>query len=184
MTEFNSELPEDFDVDAITPESIIGASDAQSDPTQLGPQADPLQLMQALVDERTEDLRRVQAEYVNYKKRVDRDRSLAKQQGIKAVVMELIPVLDAITQAESIEVNSEGLNLIAVELRRVVSKFGLSQYGEVADAFDPQIHEALLQIPTPGVKELEIAEIIQPGYLLDDSVIRAARVAVASPIEE
>ena len=184
MTEFNSELPEDFDVDDITPEAIIGESDSGPEPTVLGPEAEPLQLMAALVEERTEDLRRVQAEYMNYKKRVDRDRALAKQQGVKSVVMELLPVMDAITQAESIEDDSEGLKLIASELRRVVGKFGLAQYGAKADVFDPQIHEALMQIPTPGIQELEIAEVIQPGYLLGDAVIRAARVAVAAPVEE
>lgn len=137
---------------------------------------------QALASERTEDLQRLQAEYVNYKKRVDRDRALARQSGIESVVQDLIPVLDAIALARQHDDLAEGGRMIIAELEKVTTKYGLVAYGEVGDEFDPVKHEALMQAPLEEeVTVVTVSQVIQPGYELSGRVIRPARVAVANP---
>lgn len=147
-------------------------------------QADENVLLAALVAERTDDLKRLQAEYVNYKKRVDRDRTLARDKGVESVVLELLPVLDAVSAAEQHEEMGDGLKLIAAELTRIATRFGLAAFGEAGEEFDPRLHEALMQMPVPGASEMTLAQVIQRGYTLNGSVIRPARVAVAVPADE
>lgn len=132
--------------------------------------------------ERTEDLQRVQAEYVNYKRRVDRDREAAKQAGIEKVVGELLPTLDAIALADQHDELTGGFKAVADEIARVAAKFGLEAYAEVGDVFDPQIHDALMQIPgEPGQTDPLVGQVLQIGYRLGDRIVRHARVAVAEP---
>ena len=139
--------------------------------------------LQQLVAERTNDLQRVQAEYANYRKRVERDRAQARQQGAEQVIRELMPVLDAIRQASDHEELTGGLKVIAGELTRIAEKLGLVSFGVVGDEFDPNMHEALMQLPADGVEPGHITQVIQPGYRLGETVLRPARVAVA-PAEE
>lgn len=134
--------------------------------------------------ERTEDLKRLQAEYVNYKRRVDRDRELQKQAGIEKVLHDLMGVLDDLRAAKQHEELSGGFKLVAEEIEKVAHKHGLEAYGEKDDPFDPQIHEALMQVPTPGVTEPTCLDVMQVGYRRGERVLRAARVAVAMPSEE
>ncbi|MFV0428587.1 MAG: nucleotide exchange factor GrpE [Arachnia sp.] len=136
---------------------------------------------EAVAAERTADLQRVQAEYVNYKKRVDRDRNLARQAGVEAVVRDLMPVLDSIELAKSHEDLSGGFKMVAEELAKLAAKHGLVAFGSVGDEFDPTHHEALMQVPMEGVSVTTVSQVMQPGYQLGDRVIRPARVAVANP---
>ncbi|MDO5082607.1 nucleotide exchange factor GrpE [Arachnia propionica] len=136
---------------------------------------------EALAAERTADLQRLQAEYVNYKKRVDRDRALARRAGIEAVVADLMPVLDSITLAKSHEDLAGGFKAVADELEKVAAKHGLVAFGAVGEPFDPNLHEALMQVPMEGVTVTTISQVMQQGYQLGDRVIRPARVAVANP---
>lgn len=138
--------------------------------------------LEELVSERTGDLQRLHAEYVNYKRRVDRDRLLARQGGVEAVVLDLLPVLDSVEAAREHEELLGGFKLVAEELEKITAKYGLEVYGEVGEPFDPQIHEALMQLPFEG--EIEVATIsavMQKGVRLNDRVLRPARVAVADP---
>ena len=138
--------------------------------------------LRELVDERTADLQRVQAEYANYKKRVDRDRSLARQSGVESVVRDLLPVLDAIDAAREHGELDGGFKLVADELAKVTGKYGLTAFGAVGDAFDPQVHEALMQLPYEGdVDEPTVSAVMQKGVTIHDRVLRPARVAVATP---
>ena len=134
--------------------------------------------------ERTEDLKRLQAEYVNYKRRVDRDRELQKQAGIEKVLHDLMGILDDLRAAKQHEELSGGFKLVAEEIEKVAHKHGLETYGEKDDPFDPQIHEALMQVPTPGITEPQCLDVMQVGYRRGERVLRAARVAVAMPSEE
>lgn len=137
---------------------------------------------QAIAAERTEDLQRLQAEYVNYKKRVDRDRGLAKQAGVESVVMDLMPVLDAIALAKQHNDLAEGSQMIVAELEKVVAKHGLVTFGEVGEEFDPSRHEALMQVQLDEpVDKVTVSQVIQLGYELKGRVLRPARVAVANP---
>ena len=135
--------------------------------------------------ERTADLQRLQAEYVNYKKRVDRDRALARQLGIEAVVTDLMPVLDSIQLAKSHGDLDGGFKMVADEFEKVAAKHGLVVFGAVGDPFDPTHHEALMEVPLEEkVTVTTISQVIQPGYQLRDRVIRPARVAVANPRQD
>ncbi|MCL2783545.1 MAG: nucleotide exchange factor GrpE [Propionibacteriaceae bacterium] len=137
--------------------------------------------LEHLVAERTDDLQRLQAEYANYRKRVERDRAVARQQGGEAVVRELVPIWDAISQAASHEELTGGFKAVAGEFARVAEKLGLSSFGTVGDEFDPNMHDALMQMPAADVAPGHVAQVIQPGYRMGDVVLRPARVAVAAP---
>lgn len=134
------------------------------------------------VRERTVDLQRLQAEYVNYKRRVDRDRDLARQGGIETVVTDLLGVLDNLRAAREHEDLSGGFKAVAEEIEKVASKHGLVAYGEQGEPFDPQVHEALMHQPAPEGAEPDgpvIAAVLQPGYRIGDRILRPARVAVS-----
>lgn len=143
---------------------------------------DPQAELEKLVAERTADLQRLQAEYVNYKKRVDRDRDVARQSGVESVVRGLLPVLDSITLAKQHEDVSGGFKMVADELEKLASQHGLVAFGEVGEAFDPNLHEALMtvQLEEP-VEVVTVSQVMQHGYQLGGRVIRPARVAVANP---
>ena len=133
------------------------------------------------LNERTNDLKRLQAEYVNYKRRVDRDRDVARGAGIEAVVVDLLPVLDDLRTARQHEELSGGFKLLAEELEKVATKYGIEVYGEKGEPFDPQLHDALMQAPTPGSGEPTLLDVMQVGYRYRGRVLRPARVAVAMP---
>ena len=137
--------------------------------------------LQDQVAERTADLQRLQAEYVNYKKRVDRDRQLARQSGAEAVATDLMPVLDSVHMAREHDELNGGFKLVADELAKVAAKHGLVAYGEVGDEFDPHLHEALMQVPMPGATVTCVSQVMQQGYRMNDRVLRPARVAVSDP---
>jgi molecular chaperone GrpE len=131
--------------------------------------------------ERTADLQRLQAEYANYRKRVDRDRATVREQAVAGSLAELLPVLDAISQAREHGELSGGFKSVADTLQAAVGKLGLVSYGQRGDAFDPKIHEALTHTYSPDVAEDTCVEIYQPGYKVGERILRPARVAVAAP---
>ncbi|MDR1635540.1 MAG: nucleotide exchange factor GrpE [Bifidobacteriaceae bacterium] len=127
---------------------------------------------------RTEDLQRLSAEYANYRKRVDRDRSVAGDQARAEVLTALIPVLDDIDAARTAGELEGPFKAVAEKLEAALAKFGLERYGAEGDIFDPTIHEALLHQTDPAVKVPTISLVLQPGYRMGERVLRAARVAV------
>jgi len=131
--------------------------------------------------ERTADLQRLQAEYANYRKRVDRDRAAVQEQAIVKTLTGLIPVLDAINQAREHGELSGGFEKVADSLLAALGRLGLATYGEKGDPFDPKIHEALTYTDSPDVAEDTCVEIIFPGYKVGDRILRPAKVAVAAP---
>ena len=141
------------------------------------PQADA----EARLAERTADLQRLQAEYANYRKRVDRDRAAVREQAMASTLAGLLPVLDAIDQAREHGELSGGFKSVADTLQAALGRLGLVVYGEKGDPFDPKIHEALTHTYSPDVAEDTCVEILQPGYKVGDRILRPARVAVAEP---
>ncbi len=179
--------PQEPDQDQVPADAVPDAIDEalaeilDADEGEAEPKSETEQL-QDLVAERTLDLQRLHAEYANYKKRVDRDRALSRSAGVEAVVLDLLPILDSIEAAREHDELVGGFKLVAEELERIADKFGLSVFGEVGEPFDPQIHEALMQMPMEG--ELDgptVAAVMQRGVKLNDRVIRPARVGVADP---
>jgi molecular chaperone GrpE len=131
--------------------------------------------------ERTADLQRLQAEYANYRKRVDRDRAAVREYAVAGALTELLPALDAISQAREHGELSGGFKSVADTLQAALGKLGLVSYGQRGDAFDPKIHEALTHSYSPDVTEDTCVEIFQPGYKVGERILRPARVAVAEP---
>jgi molecular chaperone GrpE len=135
----------------------------------------------AALAERTADLQRLQAEYVNYKRRVDRDREVVRETAVANVLTQLLPVLDDIGRAREHDELTGGFKAVAESLERVVSSLGLEKFGEVGDRFDPRFHEALMHRHSDDVAEPVCEAVLQVGYRLGDRIVRPARVAVAEP---
>ena len=131
--------------------------------------------------ERTLDLQRLQAEYSNYRKRVERDRVIVREQALANVLSELLPVLDDIGRAREHDELNGGFKQVAEGLEGTVSKLGLQSFGTPGEPFDPNVHEALMHSYSADVTEPTAVQILQPGYGIGERILRPARVAVAEP---
>ncbi|WP_116949788.1 nucleotide exchange factor GrpE [Jiangella endophytica] len=154
------------------------ASDAAA-----GAAGEELAAARAEAAERLDDLRRLQAEYVNYRRRVDRDREVNREAAKAEVLSELLGVLDDIGRAREHGDLNGAFRSVGEALESVTAKAGLVRYGEPGDAFDPMIHEALMHGYADDVEVPTCTQILQPGYRIGERVIRPARVAVAEPTE-
>ena len=131
--------------------------------------------------ERTADLQRVQAEYANYRKRVERDRVAVREQALANVLSGLVPILDDIGRAREHGELNGGFKSVAESVEATTAKLGLESFGEAGEPFDPRVHEALMHSYSAGVTEPTCVQILQPGYRVGDRILRPARVAVAEP---
>ncbi|MFI7173474.1 nucleotide exchange factor GrpE [Streptomyces spororaveus] len=133
------------------------------------------------LSERTADLQRLQAEYQNYRRRVERDRITVKEIAVASLLTELLPTLDDIGRAREHGELVGGFKSVAESLETVAAKMGLQQFGKEGEPFDPTIHEALMHSYAPDITEDTCVAILQPGYRIGERTIRPARVAVAEP---
>ena len=129
----------------------------------------------------TADLQRLQAEYANYRKRVERDRAVAHELAIGSVLTELLATLDDIDRAADHNELTGGFKAVADQLTAITNRLGLEKYGAEGEAFDPQIHEALLHDTSADVTVSTASKILQPGYKYKERILRPARVAVTDP---
>jgi molecular chaperone GrpE len=176
--------PETYEVrepQATAAPASAGAEDDQ--PPVRNPEAEVTELQEKLA-ERTSDLQRLQAEYVNYKRRVDRDRDLSRKVTIEGVLKDFLSVLDDVRSAREHDELNGGFKAVAEEIERVTAKYGLETFGTAGDPFNPHIHEALLHAHADGIDGPTCVEILQPGYRIGDRILRPARVAVAEPEPE
>jgi molecular chaperone GrpE len=155
-------------------------SPAASPEPQAAPAAET-ELELDAVAELTADLQRVQAEFANYRRRVERDRQAVAEQALGSVMLGLLPVLDDIDRARSHGEVEGGFKLVADGLETTLTKLGLQRFGDAGEPFDPTVHEALTHTLSAEVSEPVCAEVYQPGYRVGDRVLRPARVAVAEP---
>jgi molecular chaperone GrpE len=132
----------------------------------------------------TNDLQRLQAEYANYRKRIERDRLVAHEMAIGAVLTELLALLDAVDLAEQHGEVTGGFKAVADQLNSITSRIGLEKYGTEGEAFDPQIHEALMHETSADVAVATASKILQPGYKYKERILRPARVSVTDPAAE
>ena len=151
----------------LTPE----ASDEVVEP---GQEADPVATL-------TSDLQRLQAEYANYRKRVERDRAVAHESAVGAVLTELLALLDDVDRAEQHGELSGGFKAVADQLNSITARIGLEKYGTAGEAFDPQIHEALMHEESAEVSVPTASKILQSGYKYKERILRPARVSVTDP---
>ncbi|MEU6951884.1 nucleotide exchange factor GrpE [Streptomyces sp. NPDC045714] len=140
-----------------------------------------LDQVRTALGERTADLQRLQAEYQNYRRRVERDRVTVKEIAVANLLSELLPVLDDVGRAREHGELVGGFKSVAESLETTVAKLGLQQFGKEGEPFDPTIHEALMHSYAPDVTETTCVAILQPGYRIGERTIRPARVAVAEP---
>ena len=160
--------PTDADEDVLTVDDILNAAQAEVlEPT----------------DEHLADLKRVTAEYANYRKRTEANREVERERAVGAAVAVLLPVLDDLDRAEK-HGDLEGdapFATIAAKLRAATAKLGLEAFGEVGEPFDPQKHEAIFQQPSDEVETDTVADVVETGYLLGGTLLRAAKVVVKTP---
>jgi molecular chaperone GrpE len=174
--------------------AAYAAHDAAAAPEAAGeaeaPVGDPalteaLAAAEALAEERGGHLQRMEAEFYNYRRRVERDRAVARDLAVAGVLEALLPVLDDVHLARQHgDLETGPFAAIAEKLETVLSRFGLERYGEPGEPFDPTVHEALVHTQAElaeGTTETTVVQIFQPGYKVGDRVVRAARVAVADP---
>ncbi|WP_049565432.1 nucleotide exchange factor GrpE [Streptomyces sp. SBT349] len=192
------EEPEVPDADAANPEAGAEspASDERGDAAAAGEGTPQPSAAQELADvaltaqldqarsalgERTQDVQRLQAEFQNYRRRVERDRIAVKEMAVASLLTELLPVLDDIGRARDHGELVGGFKQVAESLEVVAAKMGLAQFGKEGESFDPTIHEALMHSYSPDVTETTCVQILQPGYRIGERTIRPARVGVAEP---
>ena len=133
--------------------------------------------------ERTADLQRLQAEFLNYKRRVDRDRQLVKENATYAALAPITEVLDTIDRAREHAPLEGGFKAVADQLERIVTNVGLTKFGAPGDPFDPTVHEALSHIgEDPDVQVTTCKVIAKAGYRIGERVVRAAQVLVVDPV--
>jgi molecular chaperone GrpE len=143
---------------------------------------DELAAAQAALAERTADLQRLQAEFLNYKRRVDRDRELVRQNATYLALAPITEVLDTVDRAREHGDLDPGFQAVAEQLERTVTGLGLTKFGQVGDPFDPRIHEALSHIgEDPDVEVTTCKVVAKAGYRIGDRVVRAAQVLVVDP---
>lgn len=167
------------------PEATEGVTDEAAAPGETGAAAEAGETAETSVDaalaaERLEDLRRLQAEFTNYKNRTAKEKEQLRDYVIGDVIASLLPVFDDIDAARTHGDLEDGpFAAIAKKLDETLTKQGLVRFGEVGDAFDPQVHEAVLQQPTGEVEPDHVSMVLRYGYKVNDRVVRTAQVAVA-----
>lgn len=135
--------------------------------------------------ERTADLQRLQAEYQNYRKRVERDRALARTAGEANVLRSLLTVLDDLGRAEQHGELTGGFKAVADALQQAVKAHQLESFGEPGEAFDPHLHEALFHAgESADIDVTTIASVVRTGYRVGDEVLRHAQVGVEDPVSD
>ena len=141
---------------------------------------------QDLVAEYRDRAARAEAELVNFRARVERDRMVNRDATVAEVLRSVLPAFDDLDRAEANGdiVEGSALELVVHKLRAGFERYGLQRVGVTGEPFDPAIHEALMQLEVPGAEGQTVHEVIQPGYLIGERVVRAAKVAVAVPKQD
>jgi len=167
----------------------VGPSDTDADELGNFLSDDDLDLLSGqstadeLAAERLADLQRVTAEYANYRKRTEANREIERERAVGETVKGLLPVLDDLDRAEKHGDLEEGsaFATIAAKLRTSVERLGLKSFGAAGDPFDPQIHEAIFQQPSPDVETDTVADVVETGYMVGSTLVRVAKVVVSVP---
>ena len=139
---------------------------------------DPAAELKKQLDERTADLQRLQAEYANYRKRVDRDRETVVSSAKAQVVTELLGVLDDIERADAHGDLTGAFKAVADKVSATLQRAGLEPFGHEGEPFDPAVHEAVQHTTSPDVDGPTVTGVLRRGYRFGDRVLRPAMVAV------
>jgi len=129
----------------------------------------------------TSDLQRLQADFQNYRKRIDKERSESSEIVTGLVLAQFLSALDDIDRAEEHGELSGGFKAVADQLTATTTKLGLTKFVETGVTFDPHIHEALMHETSPNVSETQVTKVLRPGYKFKERILRPAQVIVTDP---
>ena len=179
-----TEVEEQVAGDTVAGDGPGTAEERPSGDEDVDTEEDELAAMKGSLADLTNDLQRLQAEYANYRKRVDRDRQLLAENAAYKALTPVIEVLDTIDRAREHGELDGGFKAVADQLERAVTSAGLVRFGEPGDAFDPTLHEALSHLGTdPEVQVTTVKHVAKGGYRMGDRVVRAAQVLVVDPVD-
>lgn len=180
-SQVDSEQPETTNDEELTVQDILDAMQADGADENVDAQAADAEPEH----EHLIDLKRVTAEYANYRRRTEANRDVERERLIGDVVKALLPVLDDLDRAEKHgDLESDApFATIAAKLRASVEKVGLVPFGAKGDAFDHNVHEAVFQQPSPDVETETVIDVVETGYHVGSTLLRAAKVVVAVPAE-
>lgn len=134
------------------------------------------------IEEYRDRAARAEAELVNFRTRVERDRAANREAVIAEVIRSLLPALDDLDRAATHgDLKGSPLELVGQKLRQVFERYGLTVVGVVGEPFDPAFHQAIMQVPNAEATEQTVADVIEVGYALGDRLVRPAKVAVSVP---
>jgi molecular chaperone GrpE len=174
--------PQTGEVRPPTPEPEVGG---EPEPEPVVVEAVPVDVapgqeaeLKAQLDERTADLQRLQAEYANYRKRIDRDRESVVNTAKASVAGELLSVLDDIERAAQHGDLTGAFKAVADKLVATLERTGLEAFGHDGEPFDPSVHEAVQHDTSPDVAGPTVTAVLRRGYRFGDRIVRAALVAV------
>ncbi len=141
--------------------------------------------LQKALDEKNEQFLRVCAEYDNFRKRSQKEKQDIYSSSQAEVIKELLPVLDNFDRAAnnangSLEDYKKGIDLIFNQFGEILKKLGVESYGERGEAFDPNIHNAVMTVEDDELGENQISAVFSKGYKLGDRIVREAVVQVAN----
>ncbi|TBN58089.1 nucleotide exchange factor GrpE [Glaciihabitans arcticus] len=177
-------VAEDVVVEEEEPEVLETDLDAPDEELTLSAE-DAALLDQAAADivaEMRSDMLRAQAELVNFRTRVERDRVANRESVIAEVIRSLLPAIDDLSRAEKHgDLEGSPLALVANKLRATFERYGVREVGVSGEPFDPSLHEAVIQIPSADVTVNTVADVLETGYALGERLIRAAKVTVSVP---
>jgi molecular chaperone GrpE len=131
--------------------------------------------------ERTEDLQRVTAEYANYRRRVDRDRTLVVDQAAERFALQLFPIVDDIERARDHGDLTGAFKVVAERVLGLLEGLGVEAFGVAGDPFDPSVHEAVIHDTSSEVSVPTATTVLRQGFRRGDRVLRTAMVAVTDP---
>lgn len=170
--------PDPADLEDQSPEPAAEAAGQGPDQPVVEQQPSQEAELKAELDERTADLQRLQAEYVNYRKRIDRDREAVITQAKASVAGELLSVLDDIERAAQHGDLTGAFKAVADKLVATLERVGLEAFGHDGEPFDPSVHEAVQHDTSPEVTEPTVTAVLRRGYRFGDRIVRAALVGV------
>lgn len=174
--------------DAETVDDLIAAEDADVEVSESGNSLDAdidhilSEAGQAEIAEYRDRAARAEAELANFRTRVERDRAANREAVIAEVIRSLLPAIDDLDRARQHgDLEGSPLELVAQKLRGGFEKYGLRRIGELGEPFDPNFHEAIVQLPKPDVTANVVGDVIEVGYALGERLVRPAKVAVFTP---
>lgn len=143
-----------------------------------------LESLKAELNSKNDQLMRTAAEFDNFKKRTEREKASVAEFAKAGLIKQILPILDNIDRASAADHDStdyiKGIEMIVKQFESIVSNLGIEEIAKVGDQFDPNFHEAVMHVEDEALGENVIADVLQKGYKIGDTVIRAAMVKVAN----